>query len=735
MNQGENTNMNNSFDKSKMVDFPFDLFGNKLKIGSDENNENTLSFSDKLSPKSLKVKQRLEALIEILGKNWQIIGDEYVWACPYCRNEGADSDGDHFKFNVKKNKYKCFASEDHTALISEQLNKIIKNKKEKGREHRNEQESMTIEAIPESESQTVDTSQFKPLTNQELLETLGLTIKKDEANKLITFYCELSAYTGDAQLNISYSAPSSTGKSYNPTEIAQLFPEEDVQEIGYCSPTAFFHDTGNYNKETNTITIDFSGKIVIFLDQPHTQLLQHLRPLLSHDKKEIRVKITDKSQKGGHRTKNVLLKGYPSVVFCTTGLNIDEQESTRFVLLSPETSQEKIRAGICEKIKKDSNKKAYKYFLEENLKRKELKERIRAIQQEKIEDIRISNPEKLEQLFFEKFGKDGTLKPRHQRDIGKIASLIKAKALINLWFRERDDSTIIANEEDIEEGFNLWCEIAESQELNIPPYVYKIYQEVILTAFEEKNENGLERKEVLKKHFEIYGRPLQDKSFRLEIIPMLENAGLIYQEEDKGDKRKKLIYPTMQSTISQPENNSVSSGGVKSSEQNNSATGGGEESNVKGRENEKLKEIVCKESTALEIKECRELGRVFLVQEEIGVTIEKKESPYVIRPGEGHNSELEQQKAIRPTSKKDRLINIAKEFCLGEIQDCKQLKEIDLVEVMRIVHPEVGDSYTLEGLGILVVEGKTFLTKDSYGKNVYNAPKKKDAWKEKYVDE
>ena len=423
----------------------------------------------------------------------------------------------------------------------------------------------------------IDTSRFKPLSNQELLETLGLTIKKDETNKLITFYGQLSAYTEDSQQNISNSAPSSTGKSYSPMEIAQLFPAEDVIAIGYCSSTAFFHDHGNYNKETNTITIDFSGKVIIFLDQPHSQLLQNLRPLLSHDKKEILIKITDKSQKGGHRTKNVLLRGYPAVVFCTTGLNIDEQESTRFILLSPETSQEKIRAGVCEKIKKDSDKKSYKYFLEGNPKRMELKERIKAIKQEKIQDIIISNPKKLEQLFFEKFGKGGTLKPRHQRDIGKITSLIKTRALVNLWFRERDGSTIIANEEDIEDGFNLWCEIAESQELNLPPYVYKIYQEVILQAYEEKNHKGLERNEVLKKHFKIYSRPLQEKSLRLEIIPMLENSGLIYQEEAENDKRKKLIYPTKQDTTSNSQNNSVADGGIDDSAKNNSVSSSGVE--------------------------------------------------------------------------------------------------------------------------------------------------------------
>jgi len=187
----------------------------------------------------------------------------------------------------------------------------------------------------------IDTSQFKPISFKELGEILNLTIKKDEVNKIVTFLCEVSAYTDNSQFNISYNAPSSTGKSYIPTEIARLFPEEDVIEVGYCSPTAFFHDRGEWIEEKKGYLVDLSRKILIFLDQPHTLLLQHLRPLLSHDKKEISIKITDKSQKHGLRTKNILLRGFPSVIFCTAGLRIDEQEATRFLLLSPEVSQKK----------------------------------------------------------------------------------------------------------------------------------------------------------------------------------------------------------------------------------------------------------------------------------------------------------------------------------------------------------------------------------------------------------
>lgn len=405
----------------------------------------------------------------------------------------------------------------------------------------------------------IDTSQFRPITSGELVEILGLTIKQDNENKLITFLCELSAYSETDQLNISFNAPSSTGKSYIPTEIAQLFPEEDVIEVGYCSPTAFFHDVGEYNEEKQGYVVDLSRKILVFLDQPHTLLLQHLRPLLSHDKKEIRLKITDKSQKAGLKTKNIILKGFPSVIFCTAGLRIDEQESTRFFLLSPETSREKIREAIYQKIRKETDREAYKHLLDEMPARNLLRERITAIKQAKIRDIRLSAPQKIEELFLTESKR---LKPRDQRDIGRIISLIKAFALLNLWFRDKSGASIVANEEDVEEAFKVWRAISESQELNLPPYIYQIHNEVILTAWAEKNQNGiaigLTRQEIIKKHFQVYGRVLADWLLRQQIIPMLENAGLITQEPDPEDKRRILIYPT----TAPPKNNSESDGGV-----------------------------------------------------------------------------------------------------------------------------------------------------------------------------
>ncbi len=418
---------------------------------------------------------------------------------------------------------------------------------------------------------------YPPITAKELVEILGTTIKHDDDNKLVALLVELSAYTEDSQLNLSFNAPSSSGKSFIPMEIAALFPQEDVIQLGYVSPTAFFHSAGEFDKEKKQYLVDLERKIIIFLDQPHTMLLEHLRPLLSHDKKEIEVQVTDKSQKHGLRTKKIILRGYPSVVFCSAGLRLDEQEATRFLLLSPEINQEKLRAGVVESLRKASDRDAYWDYTELNPPRQQLRGRIEAIKAASVKNIRITDKDRayIEERFF---ASRPMLKPRHQRDIKRLVSLIKIFALLNFWHRKNEGSGIVANRNDIEAAFEIWDRIAVAQELNVPPFVYRIYVDVVVAAFIEKNAAryqefvditgrlGLSRQEIMTKHYDAYGRTLDATMLRQQILPMLTQAGLIYEEQDPNDKRNKLVFPQL---LQQPETdteNSEMGGGVRSAE-------------------------------------------------------------------------------------------------------------------------------------------------------------------------
>ncbi len=407
-------------------------------------------------------------------------------------------------------------------------------------------------------------SEFKELHSADVIRILGSTVKRDDANKVLAFLAFITVYTDDAQFNLTFQAPSASGKSYIALEAAQYFPKSDVMKLAYSSPQAFFHEQGQpvYSKEPvkgkdgkmptpDATLVNLEGKIIIFVDQPHAQVLERLRPILSHDEKEIHLQITDKQKGGGQRTKKIIVRGYPVVVFCTACLSFDEQEATRFLMLSPETTQGKLHEGILSTIERGSDREAYRIALDADPDRRLLQQRVIAIKSAKISDVIIRAPEK--KLITGLFLADGKmLKPRHQRDVPRFMNIMKAFALLNFMFRERKGSRIVANAADFEETKALWVQVNESQEYNLSPYFMQLYKELIVVTYNKANEGknaldweGITKKDILKAHHITYQRPISDAKLRQEILPALETAGLIEVEKDKEDKRIQRITPLL----------------------------------------------------------------------------------------------------------------------------------------------------------------------------------------------
>ena len=62
--------------------------------------------------------------------------------------------------------------------------------------------------------------------------------------------------------------------------------------------------------------IDLSHKILVFLEPPHRELWNLVKPILSHDLVRIDFPYVDKTDKDGIVTKNVVVKGWPACIFC-----------------------------------------------------------------------------------------------------------------------------------------------------------------------------------------------------------------------------------------------------------------------------------------------------------------------------------------------------------------------------------------------------------------------------------
>jgi hypothetical protein len=393
---------------------------------------------------------------------------------------------------------------------------------------------------------------IKPLTVDAAIEILGSTVKHDNENKAITFLSMLLTYTEEDQINLGFLAESSTGKSYIPLELSWYFPEDDVIKLGFCSPTSFFHDWGTLlpdpsdkrdveDKDKRKIThIDLHQKILIFLDQPHDQLLQRLRSLLSHDERQIIVKITDRREKSGLRTKTVVIEGYPTVCFCTAKFSMQDQEKTRLLLLSPEINQEKLKDTITLKIDKEGDREAYYKRMMEDPQRKLLAERVSAIKHAHIKYVKISE-ELREQVRLHFLEAHKFLIPRHQRDISRLLAIIKAHALLNYSHRERIEDSIFVSFEDVQVGFRLYSSVSEANELGLSPELYSIYQK--LRPHMDATENGITMKDFQKLYYQEFHKIIGGKTAKAILEPLV-SVGLIIEQPDPVDKRFLRYIPS-----------------------------------------------------------------------------------------------------------------------------------------------------------------------------------------------
>lgn len=395
----------------------------------------------------------------------------------------------------------------------------------------------------------IDVSQFNEMTIDDVMEVLSLTIKDDNENKAIGFLGMLSAYTSEDQINISFNAQSSSGKTYLTSEIAKLFPDVDKVPLSGASPTSFFYSRGVDDPERGAKVVSLERKILLLYEQPNPLLQEKLRALLSKDDRELHYKMTNKN-KGSNRTEHIILRGFPATVFCSANMLLDEQEATRFLLLSPEVSEAKLSSAVHLEVRRGADRKAFKEWLDGQPSRAELIQRIIAIRFEHVDSIVVPSKEAIEKRFRNAFPR---LKPRHSRDVRHLMELIKAIALLNVWFRKQPDGTIMASQSDIDQAFRLWGAIATSQNLNVPPAVLHFYKKYILPAWNDKYRHekadmdrgsiGLSRQDLSSYYLRIENALMDDERLRKQILPLLENSGFLIQKQPEiGDKRSQHIY-------------------------------------------------------------------------------------------------------------------------------------------------------------------------------------------------
>jgi len=343
-----------------------------------------------------------------------------------------------------------------------------------------------------------------------------------------------------------------------------LFPKDDVWFLGGLSPTALVHEKGilvdkngniilpsdkpdrNASKEEkeawrerlrdSRYIVDLQGKILVFLEAPHIQTYNMLRPILSHDTWEISYKFTDRSGKGKLQTMHVVIRGWPATIFCSTQERYVQDLATRGFTITPETTKEKFQAANI----LTGEKAAFPWKFREDFDFMLLQGYIGYLKG-KLQEIDIIVPygEQLGKRFPSKF-------PRSMRDFKHILSLIKVYALFHLAQRpilirkvdEKEETYVLAVRADYEFAMRLWEKIKETTETFAPGHIIKFYYEVVKEVANEKSEFLIE--DLVEK----WNSKFEDKRSSDIIrkwVDFLCKIGYMNKKPDPNDKRRNVL--------------------------------------------------------------------------------------------------------------------------------------------------------------------------------------------------
>ena len=409
---------------------------------------------------------------------------------------------------------------------------------------------------------------------EKILEAVESYVKKDEAIVAIVTYVYLSRWTREP-LNLFLKGESTIGKTYITKNTIRILGEDkDVWYLGGLSPTALVHDYGVLKDESGLeidvldmpsrrkirmenpnasreeverlyreelaswshklrgsyYEVDLQNKLLVFLEPPHIETFNKLRPILSHDTWRISYRFTDKTKTGQLRTTNVAIQGWPATIFCTSEEEYLHDLSTRSLTATPSLSDEKIKAAVT----LSSDRAAYgEDLLEPDA---QLLREIRVL----MDKVKVKAPKTvLTPLCHELQSKIGYWGRRVMRDWPHFLTLVKMNALLNFEDRPKiyDDTCarLIATAEDYLTVLKFWGNIEETTVTGVSGSALNVFHKLIKPLGPLTNYTMLSEKSR-----ELYGEPLSSSTLS-EYVKVLKNVGLVDTYPDPEDKRRKVI--------------------------------------------------------------------------------------------------------------------------------------------------------------------------------------------------
>jgi hypothetical protein len=429
-----------------------------------------------------------------------------------------------------------------------------------------------------------------------VIDTIKKTVKQEDALVRKIFYTGLSKDSADPT-NLAILAPTSEGKTYPIMQTIQYFPDHDVWNYGSMSPKVIIRQRGvlvdskglpldsritTLKKQIKTaqpdkrieleedlrklfgdakMRIDLRGKLLIFLEPPHKQTWDILKPILSHDKLEVEHPYVYNVDGRGFEVKNIVTVGWPACIFCSAKNESDWPEwpeiQSRFLIDSPNMIAQKYREGI----KLTGQTKGLPKLLQQSLivsdRDAELARKCVLYLTQTIRKFS-SNPTQNPVWipFCEILGETlPAQKGVDNRIANRLFSLLSIITLSRAHLRGRlvygNESLTIA---DIDSDLHELLYITRNTS-GIPSFKLRLYKEIVIELFKQKAEQNKDEaestditdiastvvttRELCNYYNKKTGKSISTNNMKKTYLDEFINNGIINEQDSNADKRQK----------------------------------------------------------------------------------------------------------------------------------------------------------------------------------------------------
>jgi len=376
------------------------------------------------------------------------------------------------------------------------------------------------------DSNTVDTFlNQKNLLDRinEILHSSRLTpFIGDDANLLLTFLVFLSCKT-EHPLNLEMIGASSSGKTYLTLTARNGFPKSMCMVLAGASKEALKYDYDEVSDDGEYI-VNVGNRCIVILEKDESlQFMRRMKPLMSGDDKELLRKTPIKNEMTGEiETRDFIIRGQPSFITLTTRNPSEEEQITRQLLMTPDTTPDKVEAVVFNTLRAKARPEELSLHPDLHL----LQASMLKLQNQRVRNI-------FAPLMADFFPSTSA---QHQRDITKVLSIIDTITLLHQNQRptheSNDEVFILSSIEDNVAGLILCDLVLRASLSGVPEDSWMVFNE--LKKMVDSN-RGLSEDNILQ-WLHIHAFSCSKNALKEKHLPTLEDAGLVEVKSRGGGR-------------------------------------------------------------------------------------------------------------------------------------------------------------------------------------------------------